>query len=628
MRLTRVEIFGFKSIKKQCSLIIDNRITILIGANDHGKSNLLSALMALNDDAVSTFKAEDKHWDLDENTPIKIEWHFTFTNAELEDLKNEFLYKKPEVAPVVESIKEGAMPPNLEVKAEQINPDLFQISQTNELVFFREGINQPLKIFETPFEIEKSKEASLLVRKPRVERFEPADLKFLDTVAKENLEETNYSAMKGIFIIANIWEKREQIFTQSPVTEKLLADASKKLTQALRNQWAQGEKHIWHLRHDNGKITLLIEDNVIKNTYIKPSQRSSGFKTYFYLCMSIISKNYNMPKDNQFIYLFDEPGTYLHPKAQIDLQRSFELIADNSQIVYTTHSLFLISKNYPKRNRVVLKTLDGTLIDHKPFAENWKSVRNSLGILMSNNLLIADKSLLVEGRSDVLYLLNALRQMKEKKQIDIDVNDFTIMDAGDSSNYSAMAKLMMNDGRSIFCLVDNDDGGNKIKARVEKVCKSTEEKNIVAKVFQLPHINLSENTSTEDLFVDVKILRKAIKKVIENLIGTEERQLKSEYITDNILNTSFLKELSKIKPLKKQTLGTTIKNLSKTWFTDGDELSKVSIAAQYVTLCEIPEYKPEDQSSIAVEVMTKIKTNMLLRGEKDIDKGVMEEVTS
>lgn len=50
---------------------------------------------------------------------------------------------------------------------------------------------------------------------------------------------------------------------------------------------------------------------------------------------------------NGYIFMFDEPGLNLHPKGQVDLQNVFEDITKTNQIIYSTHSVFLINKNYP-----------------------------------------------------------------------------------------------------------------------------------------------------------------------------------------------------------------------------------------------------------------------------------------
>ena len=100
-------------------------------------------------------------------------------------------------------------------------------------------------------------------------------------------------------------------------------------------------------------IEIKIQDPSVRGQYTRPSLRSSGFQLCVLISMIILARTQN--NKGKFIYLFDEPGTYLHPHAQLDLQRSFEIISDDAQLVYTTHSLFLINKNYPNRNKVIAK---------------------------------------------------------------------------------------------------------------------------------------------------------------------------------------------------------------------------------------------------------------------------------
>src|ERR1700732_696784 len=75
MKLNRVDIYGYASIKEKLNLHVDGRITTLIGANDTGKTNLLKAIRCLNDDAQVT--QIDRNWDLSEEAIPTIEWSFT-----------------------------------------------------------------------------------------------------------------------------------------------------------------------------------------------------------------------------------------------------------------------------------------------------------------------------------------------------------------------------------------------------------------------------------------------------------------------------------------------------------------------------------------------------------------------
>src|SRR5712691_1427153 len=62
MRLVRIDIEGYRSVAARVALHLDPNVTVILGANDHGKSNLLEALTHLNSD--KKFDPErDLNWD-------------------------------------------------------------------------------------------------------------------------------------------------------------------------------------------------------------------------------------------------------------------------------------------------------------------------------------------------------------------------------------------------------------------------------------------------------------------------------------------------------------------------------------------------------------------------------------
>lgn len=599
MKLKNVIICGFKSIKGTEDFLIDERITILIGANDHGKSNILEAIQKLNDD--HPILETERNWDSNDKQLPRIEWHFKIAPDELLSFANQDNKENEPITP--------ESPSNSSQKTNSIaSENQFQINSNQELVFFKEGINTTLKVCSVPIKITKEKEGDLLKIRPKIEAFSPVATNLKDQVTLAELILPANEFMQGIFHLAGLWEHKDIIFTNNDRTARLLDDASKRLTQVLNDKWNQGRDLEWKLSNPGNSILIQIKDPAIENRFTRPSLRSSGFQTFFILSMIINARKYNNTSGTN-IFLFDEPGTYLHPYAQLDLQRSFEASADSSQIIYTTHSIFLINKNYPERNRVISKTKDGTKIDQKPFQKNWKAVRNSLGILMSNNFLIAEKSLLVEGPSDIIYLLDVINRMKKENKIDIDLNDISIVDAGDSENYVAMTKLLLSEGRDIVALIDGDKSGSLIEKKLKKVChKELKDGNLNIK-------SLPKNKSIEDLFCDIGILQEALLKFSNELIESKVRK--------QTVGVDIAKEIKKIGSSESETLGFQISDKSKAWFQDQDELSKLSISLIYEDLAKIKEIQINNQ---AIEIIKCIKGLMKLKGEKSADKGVFEEI--
>lgn len=612
MELKKVIINGFKSVKEQVTILVDPRVSIFIGANDHGKSNLLEAILRLNDDRPIT--EEDIHWDLPPESTPRIEWHFQFKEDDIIQKIKEIAEREDEPIVEPESSESGEVSDEVEAAPaeeeleEPIPEETTPVNTNKELVLYREGSNSPLKILSAPFAVPLSREEEVIALRPRVELFFPPDIELKDETTLSQLNGgKDFEFMQGIFRLAGIWDIKDTVFIANDQNSRALDEASARLTDVLNSTWNQGRDLIWHLKHQGtNKITIKIQDPAVSGRYTRPSLKSTGFRTYFLLSMITFARAKSHPS-NSYIYLFDEPGTSLHPRAQIDLQRSLEALSDDTQIAYTTHSMFLINKNYPDRNMVVVKTKDGTKLNLKPFQKNWKAVRESLGILLSNNFLIAEKTVLVEGPSDVIYLLNAIKGMKEAGQIDTDLNDLSIVDAGDETNFVALAKLMLEEGRSVLAIMDGDNSGNNIKARLEKVCKPE----IATKSLQI--LQLGNEDSTEDILTETALLKKATLNVVDNLVNDGIRTLKSG-IDPNT-------EIAKIKKTPGKTLGLLLDETTKSWFEPEEKISKLSVALNY-----------EDQqdskkiSEAAQKLVNDINGRLNLRAEKAYETGVFEEI--
>lgn len=85
MKLVKVVMTGFRSVKKTEALLVEDKTTVLIGANDHGKSNLLGGAELLND--TPGFVPDDVNWDLEgQDDAVGIEWYFLPSTEEQEKL--------------------------------------------------------------------------------------------------------------------------------------------------------------------------------------------------------------------------------------------------------------------------------------------------------------------------------------------------------------------------------------------------------------------------------------------------------------------------------------------------------------------------------------------------------------
>jgi len=195
----------------------------------------------------------------------------------------------------------------------------------------------------------------------------------------------------------------------------LLNSASDDFTKKFSEWWKQGN-HAFKFQADGDFFRIWVSDSV-RPENIELEARSTGLQWFFsfYLVFLVEAQS----KHQNAILLLDEPGLTLHPVAQRDLFVFFENLATNNQILYTTHSPFMIDSNHLERVRAVYvedtgKTVvspDLRAIERKSNKNQTQSVfavHAALGLTVSDTLLINCNSILVEGESDQ-HLLSALK---------------------------------------------------------------------------------------------------------------------------------------------------------------------------------------------------------------------------
>ena len=244
------------------------------------------------------------------------------------------------------------------------------------------------------------------------------------SVTADQMATEEFEFLQGVFFYAGINPLDcKDLFVQNDATERRLDTASAQLDAELRRIWGQGVdlKLHFELRHRNDAIEFLANDPAVKSRKTRMSKRSAGVTQFFRLSMVLHARRKKHPA-NSYIFLFDEPGIYLHPKGQKDLIQVFEQLSDQTQIAYATHSLFLLNQNFPERHRLIVRDEGGTKVDQKPYRANWRYATDALGVHLTANILFSPSVLLVEGDSDPIYIYELLRQLNNLGKLDADAN--------------------------------------------------------------------------------------------------------------------------------------------------------------------------------------------------------------
>jgi hypothetical protein len=157
------------------------------------------------------------------------------------------------------------------------------------------------------------------------------------------------------------------------------------------------------------------------------------------------------------VLLLDEPGLALHALAQADFLRYIDSLSKHHQVLYTTHSPFMVHSDRLQQVRVVEdKEKIGTIISDNLAGSDHRTIfplQAALGWTIAQNLFIAKRNLLVEGPSELTYLqsISALLEIHGKKGLREDV---TIVPVGGLSNVVTFVSLLGANGLKVGILHD------------------------------------------------------------------------------------------------------------------------------------------------------------------------------
>jgi predicted ATPase len=244
--------------------------------------------------------------------------------------------------------------------------------------------------------------------------------------------------------------------------------------------WTQDRDFQLRLAPRERELVFTIRDRT--GTDYSFGERSRGL-TYF-LSYFVQLRAHARPASHE-VLLMDEPDAYLSSVGQQDLLRALEDFArpdDGSredQVLYVTHSPFLINKNFAQRLRVLDKGSDeeGTRVVRDVARNHYEPLRSAIGGFVAETAFVGGTNLLVEGLSDQVFLAGVTSLLRHRGVAPrdlLDLNSVTIVPAGSASGVPYMAYLAR--GRDelkppCIALLDGDDAGREA---IRRLARSTD----------------------------------------------------------------------------------------------------------------------------------------------------------
>ncbi|MGX5844969.1 ATP-dependent nuclease [Mesorhizobium sp. ArgA1] len=271
---------------------------------------------------------------------------------------------------------------------------------------------------------------------------------------------------------------------QEGYANALVERINEQLERALnfRRWWVQDRDFSLRVAPREHDLVFTIRDRT--GTEYTFAERSSGLK---YFLSYLIQSQAHRPGSQERILLMDEPDTYLSAEAQQDLMRILRDLTDDQpdrpgiQVVYVTHSPFLIDKNHAERIRVLEKGRgrDGTLVVDNAAQNHYEPLRSAFGSYVGETAFVGSANLLVEGITEQVLLAGAsraIRKLGAPENDSLDLNSIVIVPCGSASHVPYMVHLVR--GRDaekppVVVLVDSDAAGDDaVKALKRKPMSS------------------------------------------------------------------------------------------------------------------------------------------------------------
>lgn len=592
IKLTKVEINKFKSIQTTQSVEIESGITTVVGMNESGKTNFLTAIAKtnyFNNDNDFTFDLTQdyprnelidfQHSDEDCNI---IQCYYEIQKELLEAIEEEFgkgvfsskefsytwTYKNKtsftginaSIKKYLESIVDDyslskETKQNIKKVSQLKEIDAIQQAEGDEdLPNLKKDIKSILDGGFPKWENELEAYIAKVFIKPNMPKFWyfddyyplPGKININKLKSQPPSTEKDKTSI-ALFELARI--KPDDILNSTEQDyEKyiaLLEASSNKITSEIFKYWSTNknldiEFKIQNVSNSQGQQEKVLDIRVKSQRHkitLPLDRRSKGFNWFF--SFIIWFSKIQADKNSDYVLLLDEPGLNLHASAQSDLLKFFEELSKKYQIIYTTHSPFMVESEHLQRVRTCFETEAGTVISDSIQEKDPNTLfplQAALGYDIAQNLFVSKNNLLVEGPADLIYLtlMSSILEADKKTHLN---DQITIVPVGGLDKVTTFISLLRGSKLNVACLLDTFTD-QKGKQKVDDLIR-----NRIIKDKNIRFFNEFSNNG-------------------KNVADIEDLFDKEEYL--NIFNQAFDKDF---KPIKigdlDASLDTIIKQVNK-----------------------------------------------------------------
>jgi predicted ATPase len=394
--------------------------------------------------------------------------------------------------------------------------------------------------------------------------------------------------------------------------------------------WSQDPNFEIQVKARERELALVIRDRTRASYSF--DERSQGLRYFLSYFVQLTAHREGLSRNE--VMLLDEPDAFLSSSGQQDLLRVLQDYATpehdgpKNQVIYVTHSPFLIDRNAGHRVRVLDKGAEdeGTRLVKDATQNHYEPLRSSLGPSVAETAFIGGANLFVEGIADQVLLAGMSTHLtRTRDDADyLDLNKVTIVPSGSASSIPYMVFLARGRDQvkpACVALFDGDKAG--------KDAANALRHGLVSKKRLLPEecvFELDSWVATARVTIANDVLAEEIEDLIDPAFAVKAAQANAkliEGIDDNETAKLTLESLQAQLAIKKSLWNALVVCYSKAF--KGGHIEKLGFAREVVDLMS---HKDDAGSATPGRAITEDNFALLLTSLSSRLRDAQEEETS
>ena len=288
----------------------------------------------------------------------------------------------------------------------------------------------------------------------------------------------------------------------------MMSSAANSMTEEFATWWEQ-RKHKFHYEIDGLQFRVWVSDD-LDASEIELDQRSAGMQYFFSFFLVFLTESAGRHANS--ILLLDEPGLQFHGTAQQKTVEFLRKLSADNQLLYTTHSPFMVDADRLEDVRVVTEGKDdfgSTKVSNDVWPRDPDALfplQAGLGYKMAQTLFYSNRQVVVEGITDYMYLKAASGFLARHSRRHLD-RGIAVSPMGGTSSMMRLASLLAANDVRVATVLDGDTAGLQASKKLKELAPD---------IVIIDEFTGKKGSEIEDMF-DEPFFMEAVKKAYPSI---------------------------------------------------------------------------------------------------------------